>query len=443
MKKPSLKHHDLKNTNRSVVLNLILKNQPISRIHLSSLAGLTHGTVGKLVNELINCGLVAEIGSDTTTKRLGGPNPILLNITNGPLCVAAIHIGVTFLSVGLVSLNAKMLDYETCDLDRKWDVETLLAKTIDTLQRIVLRQNLNFSADILGIGVCVGGIVDSETGTVCWHDIPFMRNMPLRKLLEEKTNKPIFVDNVINAQALTESIFGCGQSSDSFVFILIAGIVGCATIINGQIIQGHRHSAGQIGHIVVDPNGLLCSCGQHGCLQTVTTHRSVLSRARELFETNTSPYLKKLVSSSAEITKQTIITAAKMGDAECTKILELRGQYIGQSIAQIVNLIDPAAIFLGIYVPNPKYFPSSPSNKNYIEEPSVNEADYILSDIEMNSLMINYTNSAYFKANLIQPEFIVLGHESTIIASATIAINKIFSDDFNSASLFSSDITNE
>lgn len=433
MKKSSVKPHQLKNTNRSILLNLILKNQPISRIHLSSLSSLTHSTVGKLVNELITCGLVVEVGSDTTTKRLGGPNPILLSITPGPLCVAAIHIGVTFLSIGLVSLNAKMIDYESYDLDQEWTAEVLLSTILTSLQRITDRQGLSFSSDILGIGISVGGIADPETGTIYWHDIPMIRKLPLKKWLEEKTQKPIFVDSTIKALALTESIFGDGKSLDNFVFILIGGIVGAATLANGQIIQGHRHSAGQIGHTVVDPNGLLCSCGQRGCLQTIVTHRSVLRRGRELFETNSSQQLKKLVSSSSEITKQTIVSAAKMGDEECIEILKFRGQCIGQSIAQIVNLIDPAAIFLGIYIPNPKYFTLGPKTKKFVQENFQKENEYTLSDIEINSLMASYSNSAYFKANLIHPTFITLGHENSIISAATIAINKLFSDDFNSS----------
>jgi len=397
-----MNHNSLKRLNRSIILNKIFEKQPVSRKDVALQTGLTPGVVSRFVGELISCGIVREIGVDTSQKRSGGPNPILLSINSGAPYIISINIGVKILMISLVNLQAKIIDNEFHQIEENWEFESLITNIKKSMKNIESKQNINISRDVLAIGVSIGGIVHSENGIIVWHNLKSLRNYPIKTFLEQNLGLPVFIDNIVQAMALAEAWFGKGKDVDKFAFVYVGSIVGSAIVIDGKILNGKRNLVGQIGHNIIDINGPVCSCGHNGCLEIFTSSLALVKEAKNLFISGENSLLKNYIESSEQITIDLIVKAADAGDSECLQMLVRRGEHLGKAIAGIVNLFDPSLVILAL-------------------EGNFSESEFKIINRVYKEHVI-YPDSS--------PAVIKRDHnigESLIIAAASLAIQQVFS----------------
>jgi glucokinase len=201
------------------------------------------------------------------------------------------------------------------------------------------------------IGISFGGPVDATTGTIrLSHHVQGWENLPLRQILEAEFSVPVGVDNDANVAALGEHRFGAGIGYDSLLYITVSTGVGGGWILNGQPWRGNEGMAGEIGHMVVEPNGPPCLCGKKGCVERLASGPYMAQdvQAELQQQPQSGQILRTLVDNNLNaITGQVISQAADSGDKLAIQILERAGWAIGVGLGNVANLMNPQLFVLG------------------------------------------------------------------------------------------------
>ena len=194
------------------------------------------------------------------------------------------------------------------------------------------------------VGASFGGPVQTEEGRVVLsHHVPGWEGFPLAEWLEERFGAPAVVENDANSGALGEWAFGSGRGTKSFLYVTVSTGIGGGWILNGEIYRGADGLAGEIGHLTVDPEGPVCTCGRRGCLEAIASGPAIARRARELLATGESSALRGL----PELTAREVAQAAAAGDPVAEKVLRGAAQALGLALAQAITLMNPERIAVG------------------------------------------------------------------------------------------------
>ena len=249
------KHHE------SLLLQQLFTSGPASRADLARATGLTRVTVSDLIGELLEHGLVAELGAPAES-RVGKP-PTLVGFVPDAAYVVSLDLSHHETLVGAVlDLVGEVKVRRSLQL--KGAKGEAAVRLVHKLARSLIAQA---DRPVLGIGVGSPGVV-SPDGTVI--DAPNLgwTDTPLATSLGEALDLPVYVANDANTAALGEHTFG--EAAEGGLMVLRVGRgVGAGLVLDGHLVHGHRSAAGEIGHVVVDPRGELCACGRTGCLETL------------------------------------------------------------------------------------------------------------------------------------------------------------------------------
>ncbi|MBR8835079.1 MAG: ROK family protein [Stigonema ocellatum SAG 48.90 = DSM 106950] len=268
----------------------------------------------------------------------------------------ALDFGGTKLAAAMVNGGSReWLGYERAlsptDANANTDLEIMRSLIYSLLQK----------AKPGAIGVSFGGPVDATTGTVrLSHHVPGWENIPLQDLFREEFGVPTRVDNDANVAALGEHRFGAGQGYDSLFYITVSTGVGGGWILNGKPWRGAEGMAGEIGHMVVDPNGPVCLCGKRGCVERLASGPYMAQDAREVLgkeppgrQEKRGEVLRGLVGGDLElITGKVVSEAAAAGDDLAVSLLSRAGWALGLGIGNVANLMNPQRFVLGGGVTN-------------------------------------------------------------------------------------------
>jgi len=214
-----------------------------------------------------------------------------------------------------------------------------------------LVQQLLTDTQPTAVGVSFGGPVEAAMGIVrLSHHIPGWESFPLQEVLVQEFQAPVSVDNDANVAALGEYRFGAGQGHDSLLYITVSTGVGGGWILHGKPWRGTAGMAGEIGHMVVDPNGPLCLCGKRGCLERLASGPYIAQQVREQLQTQPQrgQLLRQLVAGKLEaITAKLVSQAAAQGDDLAGEALARAAWALGVSIGNVANLMNPQRFILG------------------------------------------------------------------------------------------------
>ncbi|MFM7607154.1 MAG: ROK family protein [Prosthecobacter sp.] len=202
----------------------------------------------------------------------------------------------------------------------------------------------------LALGMGVPGLVDVGTGTT-----RFLPNMPtqwrgvtVRAMMEQALGFPVHVLNDARTATLGELVFGHGQSVSDLVFFTLGTGVGGGVVLDGKLRLGPLNAAGELGHQTVDPHGLPCGCGSHGCLETVASGPALTAEGVRLLLSGNAPRLHDLCGGDLNrVTAATVGQAAREGDTMLLKAIERMGRWIGIAAANLVSALHPRMIVLG------------------------------------------------------------------------------------------------
>jgi predicted NBD/HSP70 family sugar kinase len=259
----------------------------------------------------------------------GGRPALLLELVGGAATAFGVKLAPDHVTAVCVDLEAVVLDrfeapFDPSSATALRDLATTLRSWIDALQD---------GPPLLGIGLGVSGVFDSRTGTLDspmlgWHGVPIARE------LEEELKLPVVVDNDVNTLAVAERLYGRGHDVDNFFTVTIGRGVGLGIVANGDIYRGFRGGAGEFGHVCVEKDGQLCTCGKRGCLETVVGDPALVAAARA----------KKIIGPRQGIAK--LREVATSGDLQARQIYQRAGQTLGRAVADLVNVLSPELVLV-------------------------------------------------------------------------------------------------
>jgi predicted NBD/HSP70 family sugar kinase len=256
--------------NASLVLRALYDLGPISRADIARLTGLTRTSVGELVAELEEEGLAHDVGRGPST---GGKAPTLVALRSDARTIITLDLGERTFTAALANLRGELRARRTRDVEGR-DGEAALRLVHELIEEV----RGEARSPILGIGVGTPGVVDAE-GTIRWAVNLDWQDLPLGRILEERYGPPTFVANDSRAAALATYLFMGDERPQNLIAIKVGRGIGAGLVLRDQLFVGDGSAAGEIGHVVVEPDGAACRCGRFGCLETVASAQAVVREA--------------------------------------------------------------------------------------------------------------------------------------------------------------------
>jgi predicted NBD/HSP70 family sugar kinase len=318
--------------NSGLLVELIWAEREISRVEISRRTGLSPSTVSMIVNTLAGAGLVREVGTATSAR---GRRPTLLSFCDDVLNIIGVEIGIRHIAVAVTNLRGQVRTFRKQPHDMRRGPEGTLAKVRDLINESIKESHLPRKR-IMGIGVAVPSPIDqARPGVLASLIYPAWHGYDIRADLEKSFKLPMSVDNDANLGALAEHWWGAGVGFGDLAYVKIGAGIGSGHIVRGEIYRGSRGTAGEIGHVSVDPRGPQCVCGQRGCLAMLIGSDVLSLRAQKIFNDKRAGVAE-------------IIRHAEEGHAGGLALIGEIAEHLGRVVlGTLVNVINPATIVLG------------------------------------------------------------------------------------------------
>lgn len=258
-------------------------------------------------------------------------------------------LGGTNIKAGLVDLDkGKVLVSESTPTLAHEGPELVMKRMAEFVQALIDRSELRDS-DIKALGVSAPGMLDLEKGeTVFITNFPGKwPGVPLRDTLQNALGLPVSMLNDVRAITLGEHTFGAGRGVDNMACFAIGTGVGGGLVINGQLVLGMYGMAGELGHQTIDIHGLRCSCGNYGCLETLTTGPAIASMGVRAVQQGMTTVIGELVDYDLnKINAEVIARAANAGDGIAKEIWQTVGSALGTGISNVIVTVAPQRIVI-------------------------------------------------------------------------------------------------
>lgn len=320
----------VKQINKSLVLEKVMNEAPISRAFIAQQLGLNKGTVSSLVSELIEERLVFETGRG---KSSGGRRPVMLTFNKNAGYSIGIDLGVNYILSILTDLKGNIIkeiyqhiterDFEIVYQYLKTSIKELIISTPDSPYGIV------------GIGVGVPGIVNNH-GEILIAPNLHWRNINLKEIIEKDFNIPVVIENEANAGAYGEKLYGAGKDYKNMIYVSAGIGIGVGIIINGELFTGAHGFSGEMGHSTIVVNGKKCSCGSEGCWERYASEKALLEEVE-----------KRNILDSKQVSIEKLIDAAESGNENVIEIFYEIGKYLAVGINNIINTFNPEQVIIG------------------------------------------------------------------------------------------------
>lgn len=262
--------------NRARVLKTLYAHGPLPRPELARLTGSTRATIGQIVQPLLDDGVLEERDPIASGARGGKPaRPVWFSDDGWP--VGAVLLLPDSAQAALVTAGGRIISAAAAAFDPRQGDH---AHVVDHLTECLREVTSGAAAPLRGIGIAVGGMVDTQTGHVVRVGLaPGLDGLPIGPGIADRTGVPTFVDLQPRAQALGDQLFGAGRGVEDFCSVYIGEGIGAGFILDGALHRGARGAGGEVGHAVVDVRGAVCTCGLTGCWETIAATRWLRAEA--------------------------------------------------------------------------------------------------------------------------------------------------------------------
>lgn len=260
--------------------------------------------------------------------------------------IAGVDLGGTKILAGIFDDRGQTLGKSQIPTEAARGLDAVLEKLTGLIAE--LRSRYAPGDKLRGVVVAAPGPLNSETGVV--YEAPNLkwRDVPLREMLQEILQVPVWIDNDGNLAALGEYTYGYPQEYRMLLYLTVSTGIGGGIIINGEIYRGIDGGAGEFGHMTIVRDGPVCGCGNRGCLEALASGTAVARAAREEVSRGRMAALREAVKGCLEnIDARLVAELAAAGDGEAVRLMEEAIGYLGIGVANLVNLFNPQAIVIG------------------------------------------------------------------------------------------------
>jgi len=329
---------------KSLLITHVRHYGAVSRTQLGQLTHIRMPVVTALIRDLIEQGILVESGRSAAGR---GRKQILLSLNSRHGFVVGIEFNLDHIIAVGVDVCGNVVAKRSMAMPAQ-KTNAAIVKELIALTESVIRESGHERSALKGIGVADPGIVDSKEGvSLLCSLMPEWRNVPLRRLVESHFAVPVLLDENTRAKTLCEHRRGAGQGSQHLLFIDVGSGIGGGIIIDGQLYRGHTNIAGELGHVRVVENGPICNCGSSGCLETVASYPAIIRQVIKALQDGTQSMITELVGHRLEaISMGHVFKAAEHGDKLALGLLDHAICYLGQAIANAVNLFNPEIVLL-------------------------------------------------------------------------------------------------
>jgi N-acetylglucosamine repressor len=317
----------IRQMNEAVVLGIVHDHGPISRTEIADLAHLAPATITGIMSKLIRLGLVRE--HESGQSAIGRPR-VLVEIARDAGCVVGVKLTETQLIGALTDLGAEAIAVQTRPLAPDRSPEAIVAE----LERLVadLRASVP-GRRFFGVGVGLAGAIDRKAGICRFSPYLPWRDVPLRRMLEQRVGAPVVIENDVSALTLAERWFGGGADLTDFVVVTLGRGIGLGMVLDGRLYRGGSGAGGEFGHLTMDTHGPRCDCGKTGCLEAMVGEHELARRIAAIHGEGTSLDVGAAL--------------ARAGDVKLRAVFAEAGELLGLALSGIVNVLNPTRVIVG------------------------------------------------------------------------------------------------
>lgn len=325
--------------NDAVVLDAIRRSEQLSRVELAEVTGLSGQAISNIVRRLLDAGLVREAGR-LRGAGIGKPRTLLELEPTGRYAVG-VHLDPSVVTVVLLDLTGEVVARRPVDQYAD-DPGVLIDGIAKTIEEVIAESGAPRDR-VTGVGIAAPGPIDVERGVVVdppnlstWHLVP------LRDALSERTGLPIVLDKDVTAAASAEKWAGQGGS---FVFFYLGTGVGAGLVIGDEVVRGSSSNVGEIGHVIVDPDGPLCYCGRRGCVGEASQPKYLVEQAVQAGVLAEGIDLDDRHAVDAAFAR--LCALAVDGSGAAQEIVTTLAERIAKVVEDIANLLDLERVVFG------------------------------------------------------------------------------------------------
>jgi len=334
----SLKKH----LQKKKIIRLMYGHKALSIAELIGIMNLSSPSILSLLDELVKEELVEVIGSGDSS---GGRRPKLYGLKPNSFFVLGIDIGLYSTRMTIYNCNnesvTEISEFKTSIVDTESTLKEIFKKSQELIESSNIKSN-----KLIGVGIAMPGLIDLDLGI----NYSYLRieGSNLRTELEKKFKHPVFIINDGQAKALAELRFGLAQGKKNVLVLNVSSGLGTGLIFNGQVYHGTNGFSGEFSHSPFVENGILCSCGKKGCLETVASGLALKRNAIDGLKNGVSSVVSEIVNGDIDsIQSKHVVKAVKQGDQFSIGLVAKVGYELGKGISVLVQTLNPELIIVG------------------------------------------------------------------------------------------------
>ncbi|HEX2952738.1 MAG TPA: ROK family transcriptional regulator [Bacillota bacterium] len=317
----------MRNTNKKLILQYIQKNGTATKPEIAAKLGISATSVSTFIRELTEEQFIIEIGN---AKSTGGRKSMQYRINPNAFYIIGIDLQVDAIIGVLTNFEGELILSKEIPIDStdEWSV----LDNINLLVQTFISQKKIPENKLGGVGIAVPGIVQGDTGLIEFAPNLGWKNVNIPQAMG--VHYPIFIENEANAAVVGEVNFGLAKNVSNVIFISIGAGVGCGIFLNGKLFIGASFHAGEFGHMIVEPQGQPCRCGNQGCWEVYTSNAATLRHFNELTKQPVKSY-------------DSFLEAFLQNNPAAKDVMDDTIRYLGIGIANIANGLNPEMIVVG------------------------------------------------------------------------------------------------
>ncbi len=262
----------------------------------------------------------------------------------GERCAIGVDLGGTGIKAAIVSEAHILSNRRSLDTEAARGPDHVIARIATIIEELARRAEAD-GAEIVAVGVGSPGPLSYARGVVLHApNLPGWRDVPLRDRLRAATGRRVFIENDANAAAYGEFVSGAGKAASDMVMLTLGTGVGGGVILEGRLLRGHYDNAGEIGHMIVEPEGDPCPCGQRGCLERYASASAVGRWAQRALEAGEQTSLRGALERSGGVNARDVELAMAAGDAVATRIWRETARYLAIAAVNVQHVLNPEQI---------------------------------------------------------------------------------------------------